>query len=90
MRVEFCKNIQVEGEVVVTVEDIQAALREHLEEVGKRKEPRAVQRALKYFINAAYQTLSAVPGDSIERLDPSHRELIAKSLREEASRYYSA
>jgi hypothetical protein len=96
MRVRVCEHVafDLDTEVTLSIDDIQAALREHLDNardvmadaseltpIGRR------QRAIIAVVTAAYQTLAAVSADMIETLEPKHRDLIVAGFEREVARY---
>lgn len=83
MKVEFCKSIDIESEVNITVEDITEALRESL---GEAKDSDREHLTLR-FLSDTVSCLRAVDDRMIGRLTPKQCQLIANALREQVTRY---
>ncbi len=95
MRVEFCKSIEVEAEVQISVDEITQALAEECGEAlatsaSKHETDRSKVFTATRFISDVLQCLGAVSAPMIEGIREPHRALIAYHLRKQAARYATA
>ncbi len=83
MKVSFYKNVDIEGEVSVSVEDIQAALAEAFPDEDAIKQRYGVTM----FVNAVYQCLLGLTDKMIESISAKNRRIIVEKLSEQADRF---
>lgn len=76
MKVRVCDTVEIDTEVTVTVEDIQAAILEAVED-AKEGEGRFVVHAV---INTIYRALNGIDDSMIERCSLECRSLFADAL----------
>jgi hypothetical protein len=96
MKVTFCQSVDVEGEAIISVEDISIAMRKHIEEVESFKTSpsdkltigkKQTIRMTSTFASEAIQLLQAIPEDMIAAMPEGSRLLAVKLLKEQASRW---
>lgn len=86
MRVRICKQIEVDTEISIGMEEIRAALAGAIEEA--KDNPRSF--SVCQFVSACWQALHAMTEEQIELVGPANREHVAKALRELADRFEPA
>ena len=94
MKVQFCKSVDVEGEVEVSVEDITNALDDALIDAAETQgsdiaNDRTKRFLVHKFIGDVHKCLRGTTDAMISKCDDDTREMIAKRLREQADRWHS-
>jgi hypothetical protein len=83
MRVRICKDVEVDTEVSIGMEEIQSALAEAINEA--RDNPRSF--SVQQFVSACWQSLNAMTGEQIALVGPANCEHVAKALHDLADRF---
>jgi hypothetical protein len=86
MRVRVFKEVEVDTEVSIGMEEIRSALAEAIEEA--KNNPRSF--SVCQFVSACWQSLNAMTDEQIELVGPANRKHVAKALRELAGRFEPA
>lgn len=83
MRVRICKEVEVDTEVSIGMEEIRSALAEAIEEA--KTNPRSF--SLCQFVSACWQCLNAMTDEQIALVGPANCEHVAVALHDLAERF---
>lgn len=83
MKVRICKEVEIDTEVSIGMEDICGALAEAIEEA--KENPRIF--SVGQYVSACWQALNAMTDEQIGLLGPGNRPHVAKALRDLADRF---
>lgn len=92
MQVEFCKSVDVESTVDVTVDDVTAMLHERMRHLEERYSEQneldvARKRELLGFVNTVWQCFQAISNAMIADVEEKHRKTIADAFEKEVERW---
>lgn len=83
MRVRIFKEVEVDTEVTIGMDEIQDAISDAMREAND--EPRSF--SVVQFITVCWQSLNALTDEQIELVGPGNRPHVAKALQDLAKRF---
>lgn len=84
VRVRICKEVEVDTEVTIGIEEIQSALAEAISDANDNPRSFSVQQ----FISAAWQAMNALTDEQIAMVGDANRRCVADALYTLADRFY--